>query len=188
MSATTTKTLRVFQTRRARARYMSLYDAVLKEWPVPYEEINVPTRFGETHIIASGAIDAPPLMLLHALMMSATEWRPNVGALSLHYRVYAVDVMGQSNKSEPTRKIRSLREYSDWFVDVLDALHVGKASVVGNSHGGFLAINQAVFTPERLHRMVLIAPSRIIPTASWKVAFKYVFPAEALKRKSASRF
>jgi pimeloyl-ACP methyl ester carboxylesterase len=176
MGAKPQKALRVFLTESARERYMALYDDILRDWPVPFEEIDIPTTFGKTHVVASGPADAPPLVLLHAMMMSATEWRPNVASLSENFRVYCVDVIGQSNKSVPVRKTKTLRDYSDWLVEVFDGLHIAKASLIGNSHGGFLAVNQAIHTPERLHRIVLIAPSRIIPTASWAIAFKYVFP------------
>src|SRR5687767_9112104 len=81
-----------FKTEAAEARYMAAYDAVLAKWPVAYQEITVPTRLGATHVIASGASDAPPLVLLRAAMATATVWRPNVEALSEHCRVYAVDV------------------------------------------------------------------------------------------------
>jgi pimeloyl-ACP methyl ester carboxylesterase len=176
MQATPQKALRVFLTENARERYMALYDAILRDWPVPFEEIDVHTAFGETHIIASGPVDAPPVVLLHAMMMSATEWRPNVASLSEKFRVYCVDVVGQTNKSVSVRKTKTLRDYSDWLVQVFDGLHIEKVSLIGNSHGGFLAVNQAIHTPERLERMILIAPSRIIATVSWAIAFKYVLP------------
>jgi pimeloyl-ACP methyl ester carboxylesterase len=147
-----------FKTEAAEARYLAAYDAVLAKWPVAYEEITVPTRLGATHVIASGAADAPPLVLLHAAMATATVWRPNVEALSEHFRVYAVDVIGQGGRSVASRKIESRRDYADWLNDLLDGLGVARASVVGNSYGGFIALNQAAMTPERIERVVLISP------------------------------
>jgi hypothetical protein len=38
---------------------MAFYEANLERWPVPYECLTVPTRHGETHLIASGPPDAP---------------------------------------------------------------------------------------------------------------------------------
>src|SRR5690349_9867784 len=95
--------LQAFRSDEGKARYLAAYDAVLREWPVPFEELDLPTRFGTTHVVASGPRDAPPLVLLPSLAASATLWRPNVAALGARYRVYAVDVIGQTGKSVQTR-------------------------------------------------------------------------------------
>jgi pimeloyl-ACP methyl ester carboxylesterase len=58
-------------------QFFAAYDAVLKRWPVPYEELDIPTRFGTTHLIASGSPSLPPLLLLHATGTSSTMWFPN---------------------------------------------------------------------------------------------------------------
>jgi pimeloyl-ACP methyl ester carboxylesterase len=147
-----------FKTEAAEARYVAAYDAVLAKWPVAYREITVPTRLGATHVIASGQADAPPLVLLHAAMATATVWRPNVEALSEHFRVYAVDIVGQGGRTVASRMLESRRDYADWLNDLFDSLGIARASVVGNSYGGFIALNQAAMAPERIDRVVLISP------------------------------
>lgn len=148
-----------FKTEAAEARYMAAYDAVLAKWPVAYEQITVPTRLGLTHVIASGPENAPPLVLLHAAMATATVWRPNVEALSEHFRVYAVDIVGHGGRTVASRKIESRRDYADWLNDLFDGLEIARASLVGNSYGGFIALNQAAVEPERIDRVVLISPA-----------------------------
>ena len=81
-------------------------------------------------MIASGPKDAPPLLLLHSLAATATVWRPNVGALSEHYRTYAVDIIGQSGTSIAATELKSRRDYATWLGDVMDALGVDRASLV----------------------------------------------------------
>ncbi len=149
-----------FKTEAAEARYMAAYDAVLATWPVEYEDITVPTRLGATHVIASGPTDAPPLVLLHAAMATATVWRPNVEALSEHFRVYAVDVVGQGGRTVASRKVESRRDYADWLNELFDGLGIARASIVGNSYGGFIALNQAAMAPERIDRVRAISPPR----------------------------
>jgi hypothetical protein len=54
-----------FRSPEGEAQYLLAYEAVLSQWPVLYEEFYIPTCFGDTHVIASGSEDAPPLILLH---------------------------------------------------------------------------------------------------------------------------
>jgi hypothetical protein len=62
----------------------------MDKWPVPYKELTIFTSFGETRVITNGAEIAPPVVLLHALLATATSWHHNVGTLSQTYRVYAL--------------------------------------------------------------------------------------------------
>jgi pimeloyl-ACP methyl ester carboxylesterase len=149
----------VFRSPESEARYYAAYDAVLKHWPVPYEELSISTRFGDTHIIASGSNDAAPLALLHPAAGGATIWCRNVNAFSQHYRTYAIDVIGEVNKSVLTRPVRSRRDFADWIADLFDGLQIESAYMVGNSSGGFLTLNTAFYLPERVKRIVLIGPA-----------------------------
>jgi pimeloyl-ACP methyl ester carboxylesterase len=160
-----------FKTEESRARYMAAYDAALGDWPVPYEALHIPTRLGSTHVIASGPADAPALVLLPSFAGSAVIWRLNVAGLSRHFRTYAVDVIGQPGKSLATRRIRDRRAFAGWFADLLDGLGVQRASIVGCSFGGFLAVNQALETPDRVERVVLISPAGTFASQYWKLTY-----------------
>jgi pimeloyl-ACP methyl ester carboxylesterase len=164
--------LPAFKSEAGRARYMAAYEAVLRDWPVACDEFDLPTRLGPTHVIASGPPEAPPLVLLPSFAGSATVWRPNVAGLSRHYRTYAVDVIGQPGKSLAARRIRNRREFAGWLTDLLDGLGVERTSIVGCSFGGFLALNQALMTPGRVRRAVLISPAGTFVALSWR--FFYV--------------
>jgi len=146
------------------------YQAILDRWPVPFQERMIPTGFGETHVIASGPEDAPPLVLLHALLASAASWYRNVNALSQSYRVYAVDIVGEANLSCLTRPIKSLDEYLQWFTELMDGLGVDTFSLAGNSNGGFIAAYFAMKLPERVRKLILIGPAATIyPMTSFYV-------------------
>ncbi|KAF5422297.1 MAG: Pimeloyl-ACP methyl ester carboxylesterase, partial [Candidatus Methanocomedens sp.] len=93
------KSSSIFKTPEGQAKYLAAYDATLALWSVPYESLDVPTRFGSTHIIISGPKDAPPLVLLHGANDSATVWYPNIADLSRNYRTYALDTIGDVGKS-----------------------------------------------------------------------------------------
>jgi len=167
----TSETLPRFKSEAGKARYLAAYGAVLAAWPVAYEEIDVPTGFGVTHVIASGPADGPAVVLLPSFAGSATVWRLNVAALSAHYRTYAIDVIGQPGKSVATRRLRNRRQYAEWLCEVLDGLGAPRASIVGCSFGGFLAMNQAARTPERVHRVVLISPAGVFASQFWKLFY-----------------
>ena len=96
-----------FKTLDGKASFYAAYDAALKTWPVPFEELDVPTPFGTTHVIVTGPKDAPPLVLLHGYMATSVMWGPNVGDFSQRYRVYAIDTMGQPSKTIPAEPIAS---------------------------------------------------------------------------------
>jgi pimeloyl-ACP methyl ester carboxylesterase len=153
------RTYPAFKTEQGRIAFEQAYAAALSAWPVPYEALDVETRFGTTHVIASGPAGAPAVVLLHCMCGTAIVWRPNVAALSRRLRVYAVDIPGQPSLSVLTRPIRNRQEQAIWFTDLLDSLGAPRASVVGNSYGGFLALSQACLTPERVDKLMLISPA-----------------------------
>jgi pimeloyl-ACP methyl ester carboxylesterase len=147
-----------FKTPEGEARYLAAYDAALKLWPVPYDELDIPTRFGTTHVIVSGPKDAPPLVLLHGYMATSTMWSPNMADFSKDYRVYAIDVMGQPSKSFPDEPIRNAADYAVWLTATLDGQGLGRIFLVGMSYGAWLALNFAIAAPDRVQRLVLLSP------------------------------
>ena len=153
------KKVSVFKSPEGKARYFELYDAILAHWPLPYEELNIPTNFGTTHIIACGAPEAKPLILLHCMTGSATVWQPYIAGLSEHYRTYAIDVIGEPNKSVPIRPIKNRKEFGQWLSEVFDKLKINQTNIIGNSYGGFLALNQALHTPDHIEKVILISPA-----------------------------
>jgi pimeloyl-ACP methyl ester carboxylesterase len=152
-----------FKTPDGEARFRAAYDAALKLWPVPYEEIDIPTRFGTTHVVVCGPKTAPPLVLLHGYMATSTMWSPNILAFSKDYRVYAVDVMGQPGKSRPDEPICNAADFGSWLTATLDALHLDRIALVGMSFGGWLALNYAVAVPQRVRTLVLLSPGGLLP-------------------------
>jgi pimeloyl-ACP methyl ester carboxylesterase len=148
-----------FRTPEGEAAYLAAYDAAMKLWPVPYEEMDIPSRFGMTHVVVSGPEDAPPLVFLHGYMATLMMWSLNIVDFSKNYRLYAIDVMGQPSKSIPDEPIRNAADFVAWLTATLDALHLDRVSLVGMSFGAWLTLNYAVAAPERLHKIVLLSPA-----------------------------
>ncbi|WP_343081178.1 alpha/beta fold hydrolase [Ostreiculturibacter nitratireducens] len=144
-----------------RARFHAIYAEKLAEWPVPYEEKIVGTRYGPVHVIASGAEDAPPLLLLHASGVAGWSWKYNAEELSRNYRIYAIDLIsdaGLSEYADLSNRMRTGKDEADHYAEVATLLGVMRAPVVGASEGGFIATNYALHYPERVEKLVLLGP------------------------------
>ena len=151
--------LSAFKSSEGEAAFLSAYDAAMRRWPVPYQQLELSGRFGVTHVVASGPENAPSLVLLHGYWATLTMWTPNISDLSRDYRVYAVDVMGQPSKSVPGEPIRNAADYAAWLACVLDALHLDRVNLAGMSFGGWLALNFAVAAPQRVQSLMLLSPA-----------------------------
>jgi pimeloyl-ACP methyl ester carboxylesterase len=142
---------------------MEMYDKALTRWPVPYTGLTLATRYGPTFVIASGDPAAPPLVLLHGASSNATAWLGDVSTYSRQRRVYMVDVIGEPGKSAPSRPPLDGPAYADWLADVLDGLHLPETALGGISQGGWTAIKFASTFPQRVRRLVLLAPGGVAP-------------------------
>lgn len=152
-----------FRTREGEAAYLAAYDAAMRLWPVPYDEVETSSRFGTTHVVVNGPKDGPPLVLLHGYMATLTMWSPNIAAFSKDHRVYAVDVMGQPGKSIPSEPIAEVADFVSWLTATLDVLHLNRVSLVGMSFGGWLALTYAVAVPQRVRKLALLSPGGLMP-------------------------
>lgn len=148
-----------YRSAEARAIYLSFYDRSAKDWPVAWESRMVPGAFGETFVRISGPAAADPLVLLPGLNTSSQFWEPNIEALSAGYRTYAVDRLGDVGRSVCTTRIADIAGLLRWLDETFTALEPGrKINLLGLSYGGWLAALYALRFPDRLRKLVLLAP------------------------------
>jgi pimeloyl-ACP methyl ester carboxylesterase len=145
--------------RLLRERYLE----ALKSWPVPRDEVRVPTPEGETFVLVSGPESAPPLVLLHGSGSTSAEWAPRIPALIERFRVYAVDVIGEPGMSAETRPPLGSDRYARWLDAVLDHFGVSRAAFLTSSFGGWLALDYATRRPERVAALALRCPIGLGP-------------------------
>ena len=155
-----------FRTPRDEREYQAAYEASLRRWPVPYEELDLDGPFGRTHVLVSGVPETRPLVLLHGYGASSTMWALNIRELASRYRVFAVDVMGQAGKSLPRAPLATRSECAEWLTSVLDGLGLDEVRLAGVSYGGWLTLNYALAVPERLRAIGLISPGGLLPLSS----------------------
>jgi len=160
----------IYKNKENQTNLLGFYDKAISKWPVVYENFMIKTRYGDTHVIASGPKDVlnPSIVLIHAAGINATMWSSNINAFSQLYRVYALDTIGDLGKSILKNKNyypKSAQDYSIWLDDVLNGLGVTQAYVIGSSMGGWIAHGAAIFYPcsERIKKIVLIDPAAGIP-------------------------
>ena len=117
------------------------------------------TEFGSDrslHSVQRGA--GEDVLLLHGAMTTHHDWIAGpAGALSEHARVTAIDRPGHGLSRRP-RFIGTPRDQARQIAAGLDALTVGPAVIVGHSFGALIALAMAEQFPDRVTRLVLIAP------------------------------
>ena len=153
------KKLPIFATPEDRAKYVAAYEDMFELWKVPHESMDVKTSYGLTHINVSGPRDGNPLVLLHGAGLTSTVWFTNIAELSAHHRVYAVDTIADAGKSVAERLLMKRADYAQWLSEMFDGLNIEKGDLLGHSYGGWLTLNMALAYPERLRKIVLLAPA-----------------------------
>ncbi len=98
----------------------------------------------------------PAIVLVHGITSSSKTWREAMPLLAETNRVVAFDLFGHGESSK-TVKDCSLGAYASTLRDLTVLLDVPKATVVGHSLGGGIAMQFAYQFPERIERMVLVS-------------------------------
>jgi pimeloyl-ACP methyl ester carboxylesterase len=161
--------LPVFVTEDNRDRLMAIYDDALRRWPVALETSFIETRYGKTHVIASGDPASPPVLMTHPMGVGGFVWSSIIATVSAHRCVYALDTIGDVGRSEladPDRYPKTGRDYSGWLDDVVAALDLAKPDLIGGSMGGWIAMNRAIYASEQVRRLVLLGPMGLAPWRS----------------------
>lgn len=140
------------------AAFASAYEAMLARWTMTPEPRDVTTPGASTRVQVWGKPDAPPLVLMHGFKVTSTMWAPNAAALGAVRRVYAPDTLGDYGFSRAERPPRSLDDLMAWLEALLDALGLEAADLGGMSYGGWLAAHFAARRPDRVRRLVMLAP------------------------------
>jgi pimeloyl-ACP methyl ester carboxylesterase len=100
----------------------------------------------------------PPLLLLHGLLGYSFSWRFALPALANNATVYAVDMPGVGFSDRPPNADGSLRAHAERLLRFLNGIGVASFDLLGTSHGGAVAMMAAALAPDRVRRLILVAP------------------------------
>ena len=100
--------------------------------------------------------EGPAILLLHGVGMEHGSWLPVMERLRQHYTVIAPDLLGHGQSDKP-RADYSIAGYANAMRDLLSVIGIGRATVVGHSLGGGIAMQFAYQYPQMTQRLVLVA-------------------------------
>jgi pimeloyl-ACP methyl ester carboxylesterase len=167
--------LKMYKSAAGHEAIMDWYEDVLSRLDVEVESRFVETRFGHTHMLVAGPTDAKPLILIPGIAGCAPLWRRQLPEFARHFRVYALDIVGQPGKSAPSTPSFLGNEFPEWIVDVLDALEIERAHFAGTSVGGWMVMRLGIYAPERVDKIVMLSPTGIsrakLPVKIWLTKF-----------------
>lgn len=120
--------------------------------------------------------DAPPIVLVHGLVISSRYMEPLAAVLGRRFRVYAPDLPGFGESARAgtgTRRARSVTELADALYRWALACHLGRATYIGNSFGCQVLAEFAAKHPRMVERLILQAPTpepgaRSFATQLWR--------------------
>jgi len=174
-----------YRSAEAREIYLTYYDSLAaRQWPVTSEERMAPTSYGETFVRITGPPAAPPLVLFPGAFTTSLMWAPNIRMLSDAFRTYAVDQIGDSGRSTCTRPVRSWEDLLGWMSDLFRALELTHGiNLAGMSFGGSLAAQYALHYPERVAKVVLLAPGGTVLRFSTVFMARLMFTAMSTRQR-----
>jgi pimeloyl-ACP methyl ester carboxylesterase len=131
--------------------------------PAPGEkEIAV---FGQKiHYIEAGL--GPTVILLHGLGGSSQNWAFTIGPLSQQFHVVVPDQIGFGKSDKPVINYR-VRTYVDFLNEFCKQLKIDRATLVGNSMGGWIAAAYTIAFPDKVERLVLADTTGYAPPANF---------------------
>lgn len=124
------------------------------DWPAVTHRARVDGS--EMNYIDLGDPEAPALVFIHGLGGSWQNWLENLPHFSTGYRCIAMD-LGGFGESEVVDGEVSIQRYARSVAELLGQLGIERAAVLGNSMGGFVALELAIRFPALVQRLVLVS-------------------------------
>lgn len=146
-----------FRNGKAEARYRTAYErALTRLWPGERTTLTIPTSYGTTRVYRAGPATGVPIVLLPGSGGNALMWHAHLAPLAERHPVIAVDTVGEPGASVQSAPVRDGQDAADWLEELLAALDLTAAHVVGCSYGGWIALHHQIRHPGRTTRLTLV--------------------------------
>lgn len=122
------------------------------------------------HYIDRGA--GPALIFLSGFGGSAFSWRHALDAFADRYRVIAIDYPGLGYSERDANQPLGLNDHARRIARVMDTLQIERATVVGHSMGGTVALRLAAMFPGKVERLVLMGAPNPAEHTAWERAVR----------------
>lgn len=182
------KPKQVFSNDSAKQEFLNLYDSTLNTWDFEYQSQYIETKHGKTHVISAGNDTMPVIVLLHGFSGTSLIWHKTINELHKKYKIYAVDILGDANRSESAIPMKKSVEWSNWLKDVCDSLKITNATFVGHSYGGFQSLLFTIDYPQMVNKCLLIAPYPGLFKPKLKLNLKFISLMISPSREKAIKF
>lgn len=126
---------------------------------LPAEQLHdVTARNVRLRVVEQGS--GPAVLLLHGFLMGRLAWDDVMPGLAGRFRVVAPDLpgFGESEKPSPNRFDYGVDAFSECVADLIAAMGLGRAHVVGHGMSGAIALALATRHPEFVARLTLVDP------------------------------
>jgi pimeloyl-ACP methyl ester carboxylesterase len=135
----------------------------------------VKTSFGNIATVSAGV--GEPVVCLPGLGGTKASFMSTVAALADTHRVIAIDLPGSGDSVKPIRAPYDAPWFARTVVATLDALEIDRAHLIGNSMGGRVALETALGHPDRVERVVGLAPAVAwLSERRWAPVLKLIRP------------
>lgn len=115
--------------------------------------------------IRKAKVKAPyPVILIHPFSGSLANWALNIHSLSRHFKIITFDLPGYGFSYFKGKEIKyNLSLFSEILIEVMENLKIKRASLVGSSLGGQVALSTAIRYPQKIHKLILVDSAGVTP-------------------------
>ncbi|GGJ60334.1 alpha/beta fold hydrolase [Virgibacillus salexigens] len=151
----------IYRWKHGKQRIQSYYESYLDTLAIEYKRTYVNTRYGKTHVLTTGPVNAKPIIILqggNAINPMTLQW---FRQLFKHYRIIAPDTIGHPGYSDEVRISAKDKSFANWILDIMSYFQVERSAFIGPSYGAGIILRLAANFPEKIDCAILVNPAGI---------------------------
>lgn len=118
-----------------------------------FTPLSINSQANRVAVLKTG--QGPAVVIVHGIGGHKEDWQGVMASLASRHTVYAIDMIGFGGSSKDAAEI-TVAMQAEAIGSLLEAEHLQKVSLIGNSVGGWVAATFAARHPERIERLVLV--------------------------------